>query len=252
MHETRDYINLVLTVKKYPVLYDLSCNDYHNRIVRNKMWKAVAQEVNATAAECKDKWKNLRASYSRHLRNKITGNSKSKKPYYMASYMDFLLPYSKAGRQDNSNEEGTVTQEGWNDEEVASDASSNYEKSSKCDQKIPLSDRDTDTRNEEHAFSRNNPITFANDKLLTPRSPDNYLLSNRQELDESISDPDWLFLKSILPDIHQMTGPEKRTFKVSVLSLIVKILNERESIGTSIENEIPNSVMESQKDEEGD
>lgn len=48
MDETRDYINLVLTVKKYPVLYDLSCNDYHNRIVRNKMWKAVAQEVNAT------------------------------------------------------------------------------------------------------------------------------------------------------------------------------------------------------------
>ena len=48
MDETRNYINLVLTVKKYPALYDLSCNDYHNRVVRNKMWRAVAQEVNAS------------------------------------------------------------------------------------------------------------------------------------------------------------------------------------------------------------
>lgn len=48
MDETRNYINLVLTVKKYPALYDLSCNDYHNKVVRNKMWRAVAQEVNAS------------------------------------------------------------------------------------------------------------------------------------------------------------------------------------------------------------
>lgn len=128
MDETRNYINLVLTVKKYPALYDLSCNDYHNRVVRNKMWRAVAQEVNASgknyskfkyvfqvsyksstvffislyifpvAAECKEKWKNLRASFSRHLRNQNTTNSKAKKPYYMADYMDFLLPYSKLRR----------------------------------------------------------------------------------------------------------------------------------------------------------
>lgn len=122
MDETRNYINLVLTVKKYPALYDLSCNDYHNKVVRNKMWRAVAQEVNASgknflktnfcensivylnsdvffiAAECKEKWKNLRASFSRHLRNQNTTNSKSKKPYYMADYMDFLLPYSKLRR----------------------------------------------------------------------------------------------------------------------------------------------------------
>lgn len=51
MDETRNYINLVLTVKKYPALYDLSCNDYHNRVVRNKMWRTVAQEVNASGKD---------------------------------------------------------------------------------------------------------------------------------------------------------------------------------------------------------
>lgn len=248
MDETRDYINLVLTVKKYPVLYDLSCNDYHNKIVRNKMWEAVAQEVSATAAECKDKWKNLRASYSRHLRNKISGNSKSKKPYYMASYMDFLLPYSKVGKQDNSNKEDTLAQETWNDEEVASNISSSYEKSNKFDQKNSLLDKESDTRIEEHSFLRNKAIKFTNDKLLSQRSPENYILSNIQELEEAFNDPDWLFLKSILPDIHQMTSPEKRTFKISVLSLIVKILNGKES-STSIE--ASNSVTKIQQDEEG-
>lgn len=62
------------------------------------MFKFFLHDVFFIAAECKEKWKNLRASFSRHLRNQSTANSKSKKPYYMADYIDFLLPYSKLRR----------------------------------------------------------------------------------------------------------------------------------------------------------
>ncbi|KAF3429653.1 hypothetical protein E2986_08408 [Frieseomelitta varia] len=249
MDETRNYINLVLTVKKYPALYDLSCNDYHNRVVRNKMWRAVAQEVNASAAECKEKWKNLRASFSRHLRNQSTANSKAKRPYYMADYMDFLLPYSKLRRPDDSlNEEGPIAQENWNEEETASDTSSNYEKLNKSDQKMPEPEREGDTRNEEYAFSRSKTIRVTDDQLLSHRCLDNCVLANRHDFDESISDSDLLFFKSLLPDVRQMTRQEKRSFKISVLNLIDKILNEKES-GMSIENDISCSTVKNQQDE---
>lgn len=252
MDETRNYINLVLTVKKYPALYDLSCNDYHNKVVRNKMWRAVAQEVNASAAECKEKWKNLRASFSRHLRNQSTANSKSKKPYYMADYMDFLLPYSKLRRADESlNEEGQIAQENWNEEETTSDTSSNYQKLNKSDQKISESERDGDTRNEEYVFSRSKAIRHAEDRLLSHRCSDNCILTNRRDLDESINDADLLFFKSLLPDMQQMTNQEKRSFKISVLGLIDKILNEKES-AMSVENDISCSIVKNQQDERTD
>ncbi|CAK9814759.1 hypothetical protein ANTPLA_LOCUS8331 [Anthophora plagiata] len=250
MDETKNCKNLVLTVKKYPALYDLSCNDYHNRVVRNKMWKAVAQEVNASAAECKEKWKNLRASFSRHLRNQNTANLKSKKRYYMADYMDFLLPYSKFRRPDNNlNEEGTMAGESWNDE-IASDTSSSYERLNKSEQKMLEPERDGDTRNEEQAFSRSKTVRN-DDRLQMHRCLDNCILDNRSNHDESINDADLLFFKSLLPDMRQMTRQEKRNFKISVLSLINKILNEKES-SMSVENDSFYPVIENQDDEKGD
>ncbi|KOC62164.1 Transcription factor Adf-1 [Habropoda laboriosa] len=250
MDETKNYKNLVLTVKKYPALYDLSCNNYHNRVVRNKIWKAVAQELSASAAECKEKWKNLRASFTRHLRNQNTVNSKSKKRYYMADYMDFLLPYSKFRRPDDSlNEERAIAGEIWNDE-TASDTSSNYKKLNKSEQKMLEPDRDNDTRNEEHAFSQSKPIKLE-DSLQTHSCLDNCILTSRQDHDESVNDADLLFFKSLLPDVRQMTRQEKRNFKISVLDLINKILDEKES-SMPVVNDNFCSMIQNQDDEKVD
>ncbi|XP_076750047.1 uncharacterized protein LOC143422943 [Xylocopa sonorina] len=248
MDDAKNYINLVLTVKKYPALYDLSCNDYHNRIVRNKMWRAVAQEVNAPAAECKEKWKNLRASFSRHLRNQNSTNSKTKKPYYMADYMDFLLPYSKRRPDDNLNDDGPITQEAWNEEETASDTSFSYDKLNKSEQKVHEPERDEDARNEEHAYSRSKVIRLADDRLSTHKCSNNCVL-NKRDPDESVNDSaDLLFFKSLLPDVRQMSRHEKRNFKISVLRLIDKILTERES-SMSVENDVPCFGVKNQQEE---
>jgi hypothetical protein len=48
-------------------------------------------------SEYKDKWKNLRAVFVRHMRPARSGSgSKAKKPYDLAEAMQFTLPYIKA------------------------------------------------------------------------------------------------------------------------------------------------------------
>lgn len=48
---------------------------------------------------CKERWRNLRACLTRHLKhNKDLNNSgegSTHKPYYLAEYMDFLMPFTK-------------------------------------------------------------------------------------------------------------------------------------------------------------
>lgn len=149
------------------------------------------------------------------------------------------------------NEEGPIAQENWNEEETTSDTSSNYQKLNKSDQKMPESERDGDTRNEEYVFSRSKAIRHAEDRLSSHRCSDNCILTNRRDLDESINDADLLFFKSLLPDMQQMTSQEKRSFKISVLGLIDKILNEKES-AMSVENDISCSIVKNQQDERTD
>ncbi|KAF5308938.1 hypothetical protein FQR65_LT00020 [Abscondita terminalis] len=50
---------------------------------------------------CKEKWKNLRSAYARHLRQKNPSGAASvkKKQYYLAEYLDFLLPFTKSRTQ---------------------------------------------------------------------------------------------------------------------------------------------------------
>lgn len=68
-----------------------------------------------SVSDCKERWRNLRGSYTRYLKyqKQASGSAaKKKKPYYLAEYMTFLLPYTKSREikgsvsvPDNSNTE---------------------------------------------------------------------------------------------------------------------------------------------------
>lgn len=148
------------------------------------------------------------------------------------------------------NEEGPIAQENWNEEETASDTSSNYEKLNKSNQTMPEPERDGDSKNEEYTFVRSKTMRLTDDRL-SHRCLDNCILAKKRDVDESINDADLLFFKSLLPDVRQMTRQEKRSFKISVLNLIDKILNEKES-AMSIENDIPCAIVKDQQDERVD
>jgi len=52
-------------------------------------------------SECKERWKDLRACFTRHLKAKPPSGSaaKFKKPYYLAEFLHFLEPFTKARKQ---------------------------------------------------------------------------------------------------------------------------------------------------------
>lgn len=51
--------------------------------------------------ECKERWKNLRACYSRHLKAKPTSVStaKLKNPNYLVEHLNFLELFTKSRKQ---------------------------------------------------------------------------------------------------------------------------------------------------------
>ncbi|XP_072399864.1 uncharacterized protein [Diabrotica undecimpunctata] len=89
-------IKLVQEVEKHPCLYNYTLNEYSRKDITEKAWNDIGRELNLTGTECKEKWKNLRAVFVRHMKSAPSGSSaKSKKPYYLTDVMQFTLPYVK-------------------------------------------------------------------------------------------------------------------------------------------------------------
>lgn len=53
---------------------------------------------NFVVAHCKERWRNLRACLTRHLKQQAqaNGNPMLHKPYYLADHMEFVLPFTKS------------------------------------------------------------------------------------------------------------------------------------------------------------
>lgn len=57
---------LATTVRKYPVIYDKSCKDFHERDVKDSAWQAVAREVGLLSGKLlSDSTKNPIHNYSK-------------------------------------------------------------------------------------------------------------------------------------------------------------------------------------------
>ncbi|XP_046403585.1 uncharacterized protein LOC124169128 [Ischnura elegans] len=92
-------IQFVKVVEKYPVLYDAGNEGHCVKESVEEAWRKVASAMRESVFNCKDKWRNLRTSLTRHLRNRNEPSAlsgKYRRPYYMAPYMSFLIPYTKS------------------------------------------------------------------------------------------------------------------------------------------------------------
>lgn len=54
---------------------------------------------------CKERWKNIRTVFLRHLRQKVTSGSSGglKKKYYLEDAMKFIIPFVKSGKKQQGN-----------------------------------------------------------------------------------------------------------------------------------------------------
>ncbi|KAF2358360.1 BESS motif [Trinorchestia longiramus] len=94
--EVNQNILLVKAVQQEPEVYDHTLPGYSNRDSQEQAWHRVAEAVGDSVPACRSRWMNLRGSMCRHIRQSmVAGSGPLKKPYYMAKYMAFLIPFTK-------------------------------------------------------------------------------------------------------------------------------------------------------------
>lgn len=177
-----------------------------------------------SGAACKEKWKNLRAVYVRHMKAAPSGAKKKK--YYLTEAMNFILPYVKPhvkASGDNHDDDD----DGCGNDNVKEDvyhASSSKEKSDKKEdivseiteemppQSVNQSCTKIDINSKRHAPKEvDRPFTYI------PREDQ---LAHRSNRDETRR----YFLLSLLDEVNKMTEEQMRVFKRKVFVLIDDIM----------------------------
>lgn len=193
--------------------------------------------------ECKERWKNLRASFTRYLKSiKLScgDGNRYKKPYYLAEYLHFLKPFTKSRKQS-----GKLQRVGQSPEPEAEEQDRDHE----IDSPEPAAQFLFDGEQENEAQRRNDGhlmnvgkwqegmpadfVTPAAKKIKRTVSTEDV---NRWAVEcyqcrkhagnNEVEDPDLSFFKSVLPDIREMNAEQKRRFKIGILNLAQQILKE--------------------------
>ncbi|KAK7868962.1 hypothetical protein R5R35_002594 [Gryllus longicercus] len=245
MRDDPDFnIQFVRLIKENSCLYDHTNADYNNRDIQDMAWERIARQVSETVFDCKERWKNLRACYTRYLKflagsSESPGNSKFRRPYYLAEYLNFLKPFTKPRKPKASDQNvmALVTFPDITNEENSEDESEGLLKkeyfcedneSQQNEVTSPVEEQSLSFMSCSKRIKRDPEHCASND--VTRSSFDVYQLrQNFSECRAESEDADFLFLRSILPDMKEMNKAQKRKFKIGILNLAGEILNEIES-----------------------
>lgn len=216
---------------------------------------------------CKERWRNLRACLTRHLKQQqySADGSVFHKPYYLADHMKFLLPFTRS-RTANSSIVFESTTIDFDSKLKAKKENGNVTKSAESEQtQKPPNDSTTYTISAGDSDD-NQFVTFVHNAELTTETLDATHLehiedgsANDQKLIEPAyassstnlktvqeivyeqpepkrikiscqesDDADLNFFRSLLPDIRLMTASQKRRFKMGIFGLIDNVLTNSE------------------------
>ncbi|KAF6203534.1 hypothetical protein GE061_001866 [Apolygus lucorum] len=246
--EQRLNVKLVAEVEKRPVLYNFKMPGYTRKDETERAWSEVGKAVGMTVAECKHRWKNLRAVFVRHIKPLKTGEvAKPKRAYYLLEAMQFTLPYIK---NFNDPPEPPLRTPSFPSEDVTSEGD-----------RLPETDSDTSRQDSEPRYPSPGPISIVpsidlsiikKENDIQPEQSSAHVVQNNkrslmaEDMDysqvkksrDSIS-PDLaiqeskkadalkMFLLSMLPDLQAMSDEEVRLFKRKSLEVIDDIISAR-------------------------
>lgn len=191
-----------------------------------------------TVLECKERWKNLRASFTRFLKStKLSSGcgTKYKKPYYLAEYLHFLKPFTKSREQSgilqNVSLEPDAEGQGYDNEPESSESKLHHDQE-QLDEVRQNEDQSVNTSG-WHEDTPEDFITPASKKIKRTISVEDVNKSafhccqaRKRSVQNEDEDPDLSFFKSVLPDMREMNAEQKRRFKIGILSLAQQILGE--------------------------
>ncbi|XP_047516291.1 uncharacterized protein LOC125056957 [Pieris napi] len=239
-------IQFVLEVEKHPCLYNTTLSSYSRKNDTDKAWAEIGKIINMTGAACKEKWRNMRVVFMRHLKPLRSGSGiKKKKPYYLLDYMHFLAPYVKpvipheAGNlPSTSSRENTTT-------DVSNDVPTEFEQYT---ERSNVNEPSAPTTHYDSAHHSSNPKRKKSSLHETDKHFINYLKQKSTRINESQTSTDSVmsFLNSLAPELREMNLQQFKLFKRRVLNLIDDILNPTpptpESAATSKSNTLNNET----------
>lgn len=211
-------------------------------------------------AHCKERWRNLRACLTRHLKQQQTANedgSVNHKPYYLAEHMNFLLPYTKSrttkeqikyeipAAEDKpstssgklaklSTANGATTTTTYT---ISTDDSDENQyvtliQSSSAELEETHLQVDTAADSEHKPISSEQSYATAN-SIVSPKEHIQEIIyeplpAKRIKVSQEMDDADLDFFRSLLPDIRLMTASQKRRFKMGIFGLIDNVLSNND------------------------
>lgn len=167
---------------------------------------------------CKERWKNIRTVFLRHLRKIPPSGSAQglQKKYYLEDALQFLVPFVKSGRKQT----GNLTKN--------NDIDTPLEEST-----IEFEETGTNS-NTEHQVQINNTRLNSSTTATKRRSAvdmeqslaDYFEAKRANVITKQTENADQKFLLSLLPDIELMNSNQKRKCKLQFLEVIDKILQD--------------------------
>lgn len=215
-------------------------------------------------AHCKERWRNLRACLTRHLKQQQASTedgSINHKPYYLAEHMSFLLPYTKSRsvkeqikyetpaleehKPTTSTKISKVTAAGGTTTTTYTISTAESDEN----QYVTLIQSSTgeltpaDALDETHLQVETQAETEVKPISEQSFTTANAIVSPKEHLQEIIYEPvpakrikvsqesdeaDLDFFRSLLPDTRLMTASQKRRFKMGIFGLIDNVLTNND------------------------
>lgn len=199
---------------------------------------------------CKERWRNLRACLTRHLKQqKVNGDGTIyHKPYYLADHMKFLLPYTKSRSSkdagiylvqdlENSNDakavKAEVLQKTGPPAETTTYVSTVTTSETEGSQYVTFVHNANDISDpiSGQEILEETTVTIPQhtniERYASPASesyePD---IKRVKRCSQDQEDADLNFFRSLLPDMKLMTASQKRRFKMGIFGLIDKVLTD--------------------------
>ena len=161
---------------------------------------------------CRERWRNIRTSYVRSLKQTRSGPGvKSKKPYYLAAHLAFLQPYLKGGETSSILGLKNITGEEFNTEEAPECPIT--DKTEECSAEL---NEKTVCKNEPKR--KRNPNDEVEEAFLGRMKQKNTAKKNE--------DSEHHFLLSLRDDMKRLTPRRLREFKLRTMTLLYRFLDE--------------------------
>lgn len=166
-----------------------------------------------SVSDCKEKWKNIRSSYVRSLKQSET---KVKRPYYLSSYLRFVLPYLKPLSKSDQNDSLSF--------QIELESSDNHcERSISPTPSFKIEDSESDEEEDRNVIEEEDPLSAEN---ITTKNAMRY------------------FLLSLLPEFDKMSQEQTRLFKIKTLMLIDEIKSDHTQLKKNLKSVTSNERIQ--------